>query len=404
MPPSSPFSQARQQAQALAEGGNPDGARDVLERAIELGRADLAAGDRELLTTMQQLAALHRRAGDPAAARRLLEEAYEAGRRVGEADPVLVTVAYDLAVVAGELGNRYEAGKNYGRVAQFGPGVLGADHPMVDQARAYLAAEPEAAPAAPASSPPASPPASASSAPASAPSFPVTAPPMPLSPVVSAAPAPVPVEWTAPARRSRTPWVLGGLGAVVLIVLAVVGVVVLRPGGSSGDGTALGRPAGPGAATTAPTSAAITPAPTSAATTGPASAPGTTRIVTPADRSKVSWPFDARFTVSAADLAATSSDTVLAVSVCVAGICYLDGNIKFTDGVPDPYTIYLGDRKGGNHQAWVLRVDRISKVTYAKLVKDREAAFADGTWGARGTSMSDLNDHPVSRVTVIKSA
>ncbi|BCJ46103.1 hypothetical protein GCM10010168_50520 [Actinoplanes ianthinogenes] len=117
----------------------------------------------------------------------------------------------------------------------------------------------------------------------------------------------------------------------------------------------------------------------------------------------MSWPFDARFTVSAADLAATSSDTVLAVSVCVAGICYLDGNIKFTGGVPDPYTIYLGDRKGGNHQAWVLRVDRISKVTYAKLLKARKAAFKDGSWGAQGTSMSDLNDHPVSRVTVIKS-
>ncbi|GAB1645793.1 hypothetical protein [Krasilnikovia sp. MM14-A1259] len=130
----------------------------------------------------------------------------------------------------------------------------------------------------------------------------------------------------------------------------------------------------------------------------------TTRITSPAKGSKVSWPFDAQFSVSAADVSATSSGTVLLLSVCVGGQCYLEGKLEFTDGVPDPRTISLGSTKEeGNHVAWSLRLDRISQATYDKLVKEKEGKLADGTWGAEGSSMSLLNATPVSKVTVTKS-
>ncbi|GIE99764.1 hypothetical protein Ari01nite_72290 [Paractinoplanes rishiriensis] len=73
------------------------------------------------------------------AARRVLEEAYAAGQwRLGDADPLMVQISHDLGVVAEELGNRHEARKAFGRVAEHGPGALGADHPGVARARAYL--------------------------------------------------------------------------------------------------------------------------------------------------------------------------------------------------------------------------------------------------------------------------
>jgi hypothetical protein len=77
------------------------------------------------------------------AARRLLEEAYAAGQwRLGDADPLMLEISYDLGMVAEELGNRHEARKALARVADTGAAVLGADHWAVARARAYLDDEP----------------------------------------------------------------------------------------------------------------------------------------------------------------------------------------------------------------------------------------------------------------------
>ena len=70
---------------------------------------------------------------------RLLEEAYAAGQRIGPADPLMVLLAYDLAVVAEELANRHEARKNFALVAEYGPAALGEGHPAVAHAGDYLA-------------------------------------------------------------------------------------------------------------------------------------------------------------------------------------------------------------------------------------------------------------------------
>ena len=104
------YIQARQRAQQLAVGGDLPGARAVLEPVVDLGRPGLATGDPELLATMRQLAGLYARAGDHTGARRLLEEAYGAVQRVGPADPLMVLLAYDLAVVAEELGHGSASG------------------------------------------------------------------------------------------------------------------------------------------------------------------------------------------------------------------------------------------------------------------------------------------------------
>ncbi|GAB1690679.1 tetratricopeptide repeat protein [Krasilnikovia sp. M28-CT-15] len=133
---------ARQHAQALAGSGDLAGARAVLERAVEVGRAGLGEDDPEVLATAHQLAAVHQQADDPAAARRVLEEAYAAGQwRLGDADPLMLTISYDLGVVAAELGNRHEARRAFSRVADNGPAVLGAGHWTVARARAFLGDE-----------------------------------------------------------------------------------------------------------------------------------------------------------------------------------------------------------------------------------------------------------------------
>ncbi|GAB7039271.1 MULTISPECIES: hypothetical protein [Catenuloplanes] len=135
------YSEARQQAQRIADGGDPAAARALLENVVDRGRPGLATGDPELLTTMRQLAGLYAQAGDHTGARRLLEEAYAAGQqRIQPVDPVMVLLAYDLAVVADELANRLVAKKNFALVAEHGPAALGDGHPAVTHARDYVAA------------------------------------------------------------------------------------------------------------------------------------------------------------------------------------------------------------------------------------------------------------------------
>jgi hypothetical protein len=98
-----------------------------------------------VLAAVHQLARLHQLADDPTAARRLLEEAYAAGQwRLGDDDPLMLEISYDLGTVAEELGNRHEARKAFARVADTGATVLGADHWAVARARAYLGHEPSA--------------------------------------------------------------------------------------------------------------------------------------------------------------------------------------------------------------------------------------------------------------------
>ncbi|MEU8244563.1 tetratricopeptide repeat protein [Actinoplanes missouriensis] len=135
----SPLTQALERARRLVASGDPDGARLLLERAVELGQTRLGEDHPEVLSTQLHLAALSRRIGDPAGARRVLEEAYAAGRpRHGDASPIMLRVSYDLGQVAEELGNRHEARKAFTRVAQHGPAALGAQHQAVARARAYL--------------------------------------------------------------------------------------------------------------------------------------------------------------------------------------------------------------------------------------------------------------------------
>ncbi len=146
----SPLTPARQHALALASSGDLAGARAVLERAVELGKVNLSEDDPDVLRTAYQLGTVLQRADDPAGARRVLEEAYGSGLwRLGDADPLMLEISHDIGVVAEELGNRHEARKAFGRVADLGPGVLGEGHWAVVRARAYLGVEPVREQAAP---------------------------------------------------------------------------------------------------------------------------------------------------------------------------------------------------------------------------------------------------------------
>jgi hypothetical protein len=366
VPDSPALAQARRHAETLAEAGNLDGAQALLERAIEIGRAQLAQGDTELLSTMRQLAGIHMRADDPMSARRVLEEAIEVGHRLDEADPLAVLLAHDLAVVAEELANRHVARSQYAKVAALGPAALGEDHPAVTRARAYLGPD-QPAPAVP--SAPAVPPA------------PVVASPL-GEPAVEAPEPPAPET----ARRSRRSWVFAGAAAGVAVVVAAA--ILLRPG----------DPAVPAAAAPSAPTASEVPSRT------PGAAPATrTAIAAPADNSTVPYPFDATFTVSAAD--ATATDTVIALSICVAGHCYLDGRLDLYDGVAAPYTIYLGSTAPeGSGVAWRLRLDRLTTSAFTTLIAERDAAIAAGTWGDTSTRMNALNPTPVSTLTVTKGS
>ncbi|MFF5083584.1 tetratricopeptide repeat protein [Actinoplanes sp. NPDC000266] len=470
--------QARKKAQDLAEAGDAEGARELLEQVVEGSRAALAGGDPELLAAMRDLATLHSRAGDPMSARRLLEEARAAGHRLAATDPLAVMLAHDLGTVAEELGNRHVARTSFTEVATHGPAALGQEHWVVEHARAYVdVAIEKASPEWPDAPPPqivipdAPPPAAPISAPPQKPIPPLptqySPPSAPLPTSGAALPTAGAAERTpgaalptagatertpgaalptpdGPAESersagtsSRKSWIIASAGILVGSVIAATAILA-RPGDPmpSAAPTASGAvarveaeappaavpPAVPSAvpttgatttttATTAPatnrprtsSTPARPPAKTIAPTTAAAPAAKTaTRIVAPADGSKVPYPFDARFTVSAADVKATG--TVLAVLVCVNGRCYLDGKVDIVEGAAAPYTIYLGStRPEGTGIAWSLRVDRLPAATYSALLAEREARWADGSWGDKGTTLSRLNRTPVSAVSVIKT-
>ncbi|MFD0967799.1 fibronectin type III domain-containing protein [Plantactinospora endophytica] len=178
-------------ARALRDGGDDPAARRLLAQALDAARPAYGKDHPEVLGTVQVLAQWHREADDPAAARRLLEEALLDAQHRGDADPLMLALSFELGAVAEELGNRHEARRNFGRVASFGPGVLGDDHWQVRAARDYLGEAPGGGgePVGPA-------PVSAPAAPYSAPPAPLSAPPAPFSappgpqPVASAPPVP----------------------------------------------------------------------------------------------------------------------------------------------------------------------------------------------------------------------
>ncbi|MET3424767.1 hypothetical protein BJ973_003979 [Actinoplanes tereljensis] len=117
----------------------------MLERAVELGKANLSEDDPDVLRTAYQLGAVLQQADDPTAARRVLEEAYAAGLwRLGDSDALMLEISHDIGVVAEELGNRHEARKAFARVAELGPATLGGGHWAVARARAYLGQDPQA--------------------------------------------------------------------------------------------------------------------------------------------------------------------------------------------------------------------------------------------------------------------
>jgi hypothetical protein len=394
------YPQARQQAQQLADSGDLAGARAVLEAVVDLGRPGLAMADPELLATMRQLAGLHTRDADPAAARRLLEEAHSAGQRIGPADPLMVLLAYDLAVVAEELDNRHEARRHFALVAEHGPAALGAQHPAVSRARDYAKASPAEGPAAEGS-----------------PAEPSSSPPVSSSPVFGGAPA-------GGAPHSRIPWMVAATAVVVSVVLLVV--VLVRPSDQP-DNNPTPVAAAPTAVAPAP-SATVAPSPTP--TTSPTSTrpkanaqagaerveasrtsttprPATvvaSRIVKPKTGSAVARRFTVGFTVSAADMAAT--DTRLTLSVCVSEWCFLDGPVAFADGKPEDYTVTLGSADGSDiGEKWTLRIDRLTASALAELQSHKQAAIDNGTWGNGVTTPIDrLNKTPVSSVVVTKTS
>ncbi|MFI5909801.1 hypothetical protein [Dactylosporangium sp. NPDC051541] len=380
MPASPSLAQARQHAQTLAGNGDLAAARAALESAVTAGRPGLADRDPELLAAMRELAALHTRAGDPMSARRVLEAAAEAADQRGDADPLALLLAYDLAVAAAELGNRYVARTNFTRVARFGPAALGPAHPAVEHAR-RIAEEPGTPPAPP------PPPASDDVAPA------------------------IGVPAGPPSRRRRL-WVVAGVVGLLVLGSAAGVVAYLRP--FDGKPAAAGPRSSPApddsptpTAGASPTPAtAPTPSssasPKSSAARTPSARPAVTAIAAPADGAVVPWPFDARFTVSPADAASTR--TVLAVTVCVAGHCYLDGKLDAPAGKSTvTYGTRLGSTAGeGLNSKWQLRVDRLEQQTYDSLLAEKRAEVAANTWGAKGTTMSALNPTPVASVTLTK--
>ncbi|MFI5933984.1 hypothetical protein [Actinoplanes sp. NPDC051494] len=459
-----PYPHARQQAQQAAAGGDLPAARAILEQAVDQGRPGLATGDPELLATMRQLAGLHTRQGDPAGARRLLEEAYAAGQRVGPADPLMVLLAYDIAVVAEELANRHEARKNFALVARYGPAALGDDHPAVSHARDYAD---ESATPAPADQHTFSPPVSgtptsglpavstpapvlpAVSTPANA--FPTPGPPVQGTPVsgtpVSGAPvSPSPFGDPGGQKKSRTPWVITSAAVVFAVVMLVV--VLVRPGTQTTAATPVADdrvpdgatvtsapdvppgaasvseqpgvapsasvPAGPSAATSSsPAAATTSPAAKDPATTTPtrqatkttAPPPATvTGIVSPKNGTGVGRRFNVTFSVSDADVAATGSR--LALTVCVSEWCFLEGPLSVSNGRIADYEIPLGSKDGeGIGEKWTVRVDRLTNAGYDYLAKQKQDAANAGTWGnGVSTPMDKLNKKPVSSVTVTKTS
>ena len=182
----SPLTPARQRAQVLADSGDLTGAIALLERAVALGRINLAEDDPDVLRTSYLLGQMLRKDDDPSGARRVLEDAYAAGLwRLGDSDALMLEISHDIGVVAEELGNRHEARKAFGRVAELGPATLGAGHWAVVRARAYLGQDQDAAVRV--SEPPAP-------QPAQTPTVPVSEPPTVPVPVVQPEPSTEPVS------------------------------------------------------------------------------------------------------------------------------------------------------------------------------------------------------------------
>jgi hypothetical protein len=230
-----------------------------------------------------------------------------------------------------------------------------------------------------------------------------------------------------PAPHRRRPWLIAVPSVIAVVAVIALGVVLLRPDSHPDSGaSALADPlpaALPSAAPSATPSsaAAVSPTPSGAVSSAAAVAPkvthspivtpttpprktaaAITKITSPANGSDVAWATDVRYTMSAADLAA--SGTVVTVSICVSGRCYLDGAIQITGGKPVPEPIHLGSTAPeGVGLGWTLRLDRLSKSVYSSLTAQREAEIADSTWGDKGTSMDRLNSTPVSAVTVTKT-
>jgi hypothetical protein len=117
-------------------------ARDLLEPAADVAAIRLGPDDPAVVETQRRLATVHREMGELTSARRVLEEALDGGLlALGDADPLILLISAELGAIADELGNKHEARRNLARVARFGPGVLGADHPYVRTSQRYLGME-----------------------------------------------------------------------------------------------------------------------------------------------------------------------------------------------------------------------------------------------------------------------
>ncbi|GAA2599282.1 hypothetical protein GCM10010435_93420 [Winogradskya consettensis] len=366
--------------------------------------------------------------------------------RLPDTDPLRLMLTYDLAVVAEQLANRHEARTNFTRVAQFGPATLGPDHWAVTNARTYLQngtlpASPDFPGTSPTAPPPLPPPVTPPSGPpfsgppSSGPPFsgppisgpPISGPPSSGPPFYGQPTSGVPISATpsstapfaVPPASPRKWWMIAA-AAIVVAALVVTGVVLLRPDNPANPAPlALTPTPSPAVTSQAPSAPSQAPSPTtppSAApsatpttpppTTTPAKPPATTRpttnppaatrITSPANGSLATWSFQAKFSLSPSDAAAKG--TVLALSICVSGRCYLDGKVSSA-----PYPIHLGSSADeGVGLAWQLRVDRLSDSAFGGLMAERDSEIANGTWGEKGTSMSGLNKAPVSAVTVTK--
>ncbi|MFY1699669.1 tetratricopeptide repeat protein [Solwaraspora sp. WMMA2101] len=255
----SPLTEVRRRAGAMRDAGELPTAVDYLHRALTAGRGTFGDDDPEVLRTGHLLADLYRAQDDPPAARRVLEETLAAGeRRLGETHPAMLAIAFDLGLVADELGNRHEARRNMTRVADAGATVLGADHWQVTEAVRLLRQwSPQAAPAAP----PGTVPPGQATPPGTVPSDPPTTlprpdhDPAPAAPGRSLAPPPDPVVVPAAPNVRGTSGVpavvaIGAAAAAVIaaVVVVMVGMTVLLDRQTSPTGTPQRPdPAGTGA-------------------------------------------------------------------------------------------------------------------------------------------------------------
>lgn len=70
--------------------------------------------------------------------RRELESALSDALARGNADPAALKLSARLGAIVAEIGNRHEARRHFQLVAAAGPTLLGANHPLVRQATAFL--------------------------------------------------------------------------------------------------------------------------------------------------------------------------------------------------------------------------------------------------------------------------